>query len=191
MENKFQAYIKPTLVLFLICLAVAAALGGADLLTRDRIAEQNIKAEQDALAALVPGAEFGDEIGYQDFTFRIAKDQNGEEIARVFTVSEKGYGGAVKIMTAVAPDATVLAVGIVDVSSETVGLGQKAAEDPAFAEQFVGKEKGIGVVKTGAKDNEIQALTGATITSKAVTAAVNKALDQFAETQNYAVREGD
>ena len=57
---------------------------------------------------------------------------------------------------------------------ETAGLGMEARDDPSFAAQYVGKKDKLDVVKTAPEsDSEIQAITGATITSKAVTNAVN------------------
>lgn len=193
--KKFFELCKPVIVLLAICLVVAAALAGANLLTKDRIAAQAEEAEQAARNALVPDASFQTvtfpKSGTDGYDFLVARNANGEEIARVFTVEAKGYGGTVKVMTAVANDATVLAVNIVDVSSETVGLGQNAAK-PAFFEQFEGLEGGIGVNKTEKTGNDIKAITGATITSKAVTGAVNTAIERFRETQNFAIpRQGE
>ena len=62
--------------------------------------------------------------------------------------------------------------------NETAGLGMKA-QNASFLDQFKGKVKDIAVNKNSASGNEIQALTGATITSKAVTAAVNEALSYY------------
>ena len=59
--------------------------------------------------------------------------------------------------------------------SETPGLGAKASEDE-FKNQFTGKSGELQVVKSGAKDNQIQAISGAAITSKAVTEGINNAL---------------
>ena len=55
------------------------------------------------------------------------------------------------------------------------------ATKPSFLEQFIGKTLGIAVNKNEPAENEIKALTGATITSKAVTSAVNTALEYYAE----------
>jgi electron transport complex protein RnfG len=83
-------------------------------------------------------------------------------------------------MTAIKPDGTVAGVAILDVSGETPGLGQNAAKESFFS-QYIGLKKGVSVLKNGAKaeNNEVDAVTGATITSTAVTRAVNKALGDF------------
>ena len=76
-------------------------------------------------------------------------------------------------------------IRILDVSNETPGLGQNTA-NKSFTSQFKGKSFGITVVKGSAdsKKNEINAVTGATISSKAVTKAVNKAIDIITNEQD-------
>ena len=64
--------------------------------------------------------------------------------------------------------------------SETPGLGANSTKDE-FKKRFKGKQAGIEVVKNSPKDNDIQAISGATITSKAVTRAVNAAIEQMKE----------
>ena len=104
----------------------------------------------------------------------------GKTSAYIFTESSKGYGGDVSVMTAIKPDGTVAGVAILDVSGETPGLGQNAAKKSFFS-QYIGLKNGVSVLKNGAKaeNNEVDAVTGATITSTAVTRAVNAALDDF------------
>ena len=84
-------------------------------------------------------------------------------------------------MTGVRRDGSVRAIEILDVSDETPGLGQNAKQDK-FKDQFAGKQGEIGV-STASKsaENGIDALTGATYTSKAVAAAVNHALELYAQ----------
>jgi len=73
----------------------------------------------------------------------------------------------------------VTGVSILSIS-ETAGLGMNAKNE-SFINQYIGKSGTIGVSKNGASDTEIQALTGATITSKAVTSAVNTALSLYSQ----------
>lgn len=82
-----------------------------------------------------------------------------------------------KIMTGIDKDGAVTGISPLELN-ETAGLGMKAQND-SFLDQFKGKVKDIAVNKNSASGNEIQALTGATITSKAVTAAVNEALSYY------------
>ncbi len=80
-------------------------------------------------------------------------------------------------MVGVKTDGTVAGVNILSIS-ETAGLGMNATNE-SFLSQFLGKSGTIGVLKNGSSETEIQALTGATITSKAMASAVNQALALF------------
>ena len=118
---------------------------------------------------------------------------DGETAGYIFKTSEKGYGGAVSVMTAVNPDGTVKSVAILDVSNETPGLGQNSAKE-SFDSKYSGKNSGISLLKNGADSdkNEVNAVTGATITSTAVNKAVNKALQNFKTLDlSYADEQGE
>ena len=82
----------------------------------------------------------------------------------------------VEVMTAVKSDGTVAAVEILDASGETPGLGQNVTKQDFYG-QYANHTKDISVKKSNATGNEVNAVTGATISSKAVTAAVNEALN--------------
>ena len=99
-------------------------------------------------------------------------------IGYVFSAtSPSGYGGDVKVAIGVSAKTNKLTGFTVLSHSETAGLGAKATEDD-FKSQFIGKSaNGINYTKNGASsDNEIDALSGATITSNAVCEAVDSAL---------------
>ena len=85
-------------------------------------------------------------------------------------------------MVGINADGTISGMDFLSIS-ETAGLGMNADSDD-FKAQFVGKSDEIGLSKNNPAENEIQALTGATITSKAVTSAVNVALELFEEVNN-------
>lgn len=106
--------------------------------------------------------------------------QNGQLIAYVIPSESKGYGGTIKLLVAVSPDNQVLKYTITE-SKETPGLGDKAAKPP-FYEQFTGKTSTqLKVTKDAGNKEDIQAISGATITSRAVTLAVKQAVDQSSE----------
>lgn len=170
-----KEYVKPSAVLLGICLAVSLALAAANLVTKDRIASLNEQAKLDALASVCPNASFEPKEG--EIPHYLAIGQDGKPAALIFNKTAKGYGGTVEVMVAVWKN-EVQGVAIVDVSSETVGLGQKASESEFYG-QYVGKSAPVGVNKTAASDTEIKAITGATITSKAITEAVNAALNDY------------
>ena len=102
----------------------------------------------------------------------------GEEGYVITTTDKEGYGGDIQITVGITADGTVNGVSILTIN-ETAGLGMRAKE-PAFYEQYQGKQTERFVVsKDGGAGEPIDALSGATITSRAVTGAVNAALGYF------------
>lgn len=104
---------------------------------------------------------------------------NGNGVGYIATmISNAGYGGDIKVMMGIDSDGSVTKVKILQ-SSETAGLGQNASK-PEFINQFNGKSGSLSVVKNKAADGEngeIAAISGATVTSRAVTSCVNAALE--------------
>ena len=180
----FQKYgsslIVPTVVMLLITLPVTLALSGSNLITAPKIEALDKQKTQESLKKVMSADSYENKVLSVDKnkTDYIQAVKDDEVIGYIFTVTEKGYGGDIKIMVAVYPDLTLKAVEILDVSNETVGLGQSVT-NKSFTSQFTGKSDKISVVKNGADSskNEINAVTGATISSKAVSKAVNTALD--------------
>ena len=172
--------LKPTLALFLICAVAAFLLALTNDKTAARIDAIAVQAQTQARSALFPdAASFGEEKAVGSETYVEALDAAGHVIGYTFTTSAKGYGGDVQVMTGVAADGTVARIEILDVSNETPGLGQNAKKD-SFKSQFTGKSGSIGV-STASKPvaGGVDALTGATYTSKGVTNAVNHALELY------------
>ena len=170
--------IKPVGVLLAICIIIPLALSVTNKVTAKKIAELENENSKKNMQSLVSADDFEKcSDGGIEYDPAI---KGGETAAYIFTESAKGYGGDVSVMTAVNTDGTVSGTAILDVSNETPGLGQNAAKE-GFYSQFKGLKKGISLLKNGAdgEKNEINAVTGATITSAAVTRAVNAALDDF------------
>ena len=170
--------IKPVGVLLAICIIIPLALSVKNKVTAKKIAELEAANSKKNMQSLIDADNF-EECENGEITYYAAIN-GGKTAAYIFTESSKGYGGDVSVMTAIKPDGTVAGVAILDVSGETPGLGQNAAKESFFS-QYIGLKKGVSVLKNGAKaeNNEVDAVTGATITSTAVTRAVNKALDDF------------
>ena len=176
----------PTIVMIAICIVVTGALAGTNLITKDTIKQIEKKQQEDSMKEILEAqtyeektvsVKFEDET--EECTYYVAKDGNTEK-GYIYIVTEKGYGGDVKVMTALNFEGGIKAVKVLDVSNETPGLGQNTG-NPTWYEQFGGlkSDKEITVKKNGAdaENNEINAVTGATISSTAVTKAVNKALE--------------
>lgn len=178
MNKKFEPkeILVPTLTLFIIALVATLLLAMVNSVTADRIAAAKAAAEAEARQTVFPDAKnFVEKNNYFEAT-----DADGNVVGYVFSTASKGYGGDVPLTVGI--DASGAITGIVpgDLSNETPGLGQNASNDN-FRAQFVGKTGKVAVVKNAPGENEIQALTSATITSTAVVNAVNDAVDQFNE----------
>lgn len=180
--RSFFKFLYPTLILAAICLIVSLALSSTNMITESRIARIEAKNTEKAMKRVLKADEYteknlekdGKEITYYEAT------KDNKVIGFIFTTSANGYGGEVKVITAIkdGKQRSINTVEILDVSSETPGLGQNAAKE-SFYDQFSSKTDTITVVKSAAdsENNQINAITGATITSKAVTKAVNEALE--------------
>ena len=172
----FKEIAVPAITLFLIAAICTAILAVTDGVTAPKIAENNLQAEIATRQLVFKEAKsFSDVKTADNATYVEALDESGNIVGYVFTTSSKGYGGEIKVMTGISADGDVTGVEILSIE-ETAGLGMNAKKDD-FKNQYVGNNGAFTVVKSNAGDNEIQALTGATITSQAVTDAVNVAVE--------------
>ena len=180
--------LKPVIVLTAICLITSALLAFTNDNTLPKIKDVNDQRAQDARQEVLAAATFDPEKLHTkddkgnpvENEYFIAKNESGEIIGYVFTTTAKSYGGKLEAMVGVRADGTVNAVKLLQIS-DTPGLGMKANNENWLA-NFKNKVAGITVNKNKPAEgaNEIQAITSATVTSKAVTAAVNTALENFA-----------
>ncbi len=184
---KPKAILIPTLVLFLVCLCVTAALAGTNMLTKPIIAQLNIETAKQSRQQVLPDAADFEEASKGDVQYHIGKDASGQTVGYVFTnTSNSGYGGAVEVMTGIDAEGNVTGVVILG-HNETPGLGANA-EKESFRDQYLqaARAEGFSLIKSGTPgDGQILAMTGATITSNAVTEAVNQSCAQY-----FTVKEG-
>ena len=166
--------VKTALSLFLICAVAAGALAYVNSVTAPTIAANSAAAADKARGEVLPEADGFEEKTAPDGTVYYAALKDGETVGYVFTTSAKGYGGDVAVMTGVNADGAVAGISILTIN-ETPGLGMNAKKD-AFKDQFKGKSGELAVNKDG---GEIVAITSATVTSRAVTKAVNEALSLY------------
>ena len=163
--------LKPVLVLTALCLIVTAAVAGVNLLTRDAIDAADRAAAEASMAALIPNETF---TALDAKTLASAEAYQAES-GYIFVSSANGYGGPVKVMTAVDNAGAVIGVTVLACDDETPGLGQNAKKI-AFTDQFKGKS---GAVELTKNKGEIVAITSATYTSTAVKNCVNAALADY------------
>lgn len=170
-------------ILFLICAVAALMLTVTNNVTSPVIEEMNIQANNESRKEVLQEAEEFKQLENikGDLVEEVYQGLNGGEIVGyTIKTTPKGYGGKVEVMVGISQNGEISGVKIGN-HSETPGLGSKASE-PAFKDQFNGKstEKSLAVVKGNASnDNDIAAISGATITSKAVTSGVNAAMDIY------------
>ena len=179
-----KSIIKTTAPLLIICIVVSALLALTEGVTRDSINAQVELAIAEAQKQVLPeAAAFAErtlKTAEGDMTYYVGTDAGGAVCGYVFSVAAKGYGGDVSLMCGITREGAVSGIAVTG-SSETPGVGKKA-EAPEFLAQFYKEapENGFEAVKGGgAGAGSIDAITGATVTSKAVTAAVNKAVTAF------------
>ncbi|MDO4561727.1 MAG: RnfABCDGE type electron transport complex subunit G [bacterium] len=172
--------IKLGLVLFIITAVTGLILGAVHTITLAPIREAQAREKNEALAATLPGATEFKELPPQADAGIIKEiyegSDGGKTVGYNFTVTPKGYGGPLELIIGISSEGRVMDIKILS-HSETPGLGAKAVEEP-FAGQFKNKlfEK-LSVTKTPAEaEDQIQAISGATITSSAVVKGVNDAL---------------
>lgn len=177
--------IKTTLPLLVICFVVALCLAFVNSMTKDTIIERaKSDAEIQRRQVMTQAKSFEEINEWQD------KDESGiireayaaydgqELVGYVFSAFPKGYGGEIKVTVGVGVDNIISGVKIGD-NKETPGLGSKASEE-SFTRQYSGKEiqKEFQVVKrVPSNDSEIEAISGATISTRAVTSAVQASAD--------------
>lgn len=185
--------VKNTISLMLITLIAGLLLGAVYEITKEPIRKENQRAKEEAYKAVFADADAFEDVKINenkvakaldekglDATINEAMkvlDKSGQQIGYVLTVTDhEGYGGDIQFAMGIQSNGTLNGISFLSIS-ETAGLGMKAKED-AFRKQFEGKKADqIVYTKNGAKaDNEIDALSGATITTNAVTNGVNAGL---------------
>lgn len=202
---KKNTILKDTLILTVITLIAGGLLGLVYEITKEPIAQQEELAKQEAYQAVFEDAdsfevcveaedtEIAAYLAENGFTAQTvneimeAKDASGETLGYAINMTtSEGYGGDISFSMGVQMDGTMNGISILSIN-ETAGLGMNAQKDE-FKNQYSNKNvEAFEVTKTGASgDDQINAISGATITSNAVTGGVNAGLCAF----NY-VKEGN
>lgn len=180
-------------VLAIICTVSALLLAGTYTITKDKIAAQMAKEEEEALRIVLPDAECFEKKEVDGFEYYEGKDGAGRLVGYAFVNEGKGYSSTIKIMIGLAPDETITGIKILS-QNETPGLGDRVDEvkiegtlwhklkgkeilppgRPWFQAQFTGKK-----VETLETLDTIDAITGATITTNAVKKIIKEGIEKF------------
>jgi len=175
-ESNVMYVLRLAVTLFLIAAVVAGVLAGVNSITKPIIDQLNAEKTQKAIEAVLPGGfdemvtDFDDQGG---LVSKVYKGANGYALE----VLPSGFDNTITMMVGVDAEGKVLGISVVS-HTETAGLGAVAAATTsageAFRGQFVGQSGPVSVTKDG---GEVNAITGATITSRAICVGVNAALD--------------
>jgi electron transport complex protein RnfG len=176
--------IKPAAALLIITLAASALLGFVHGITKEPIERQQALDEANAIKEIFPEAAEVEDIPISapdgSSVIRAAEVMSETGLAGyAIYASPSGYGGAVSILVGVNPEGAVAGVRILS-HQETPGLGANAA-NPSFLDNFKNASSELTVTKSTPGENEIQAITSATITSSAVVKGVNDARQLWTE----------
>ena len=175
-ESTAKYILRLSLILFVIAGVVALALAGVNSITAPAIEKLNAEKTQLAIEAVLPGGydeQLSDFDNQGGLVSKVYKGANGYALE----VLPSGFDNTITMMVGVGFDGKVLGISVVS-HTETAGLGAVAAAKTSAGEsfrgQFVGTSDTVAVTKDG---GTLDAITGATITSRAICVGVNAALD--------------
>jgi len=173
-ESMVKYILRLALTLLAITALVAAALAGVNYITAPIIRAANEAKTQAAIEAVLEGG--GSSVDFTDTTGMVTAVYASDKGYAV-QVAPGGFNGPIQMMVGVSKDGKILGVSVIT-QTETAGLGAIAGADndagQEFRDQYMGLSGLLAVDKDG---GEIQSITGATVTSRAVTKGINAALD--------------
>ena len=173
-ESMGKYILRLALTLLLITAAVAAALAGINSITAPKILANKEAKIQEAIQTVLPGG--GEEAEFTDATGMVTAVW-ASDTGYAVQVAPAGFGGAITMMVGIDRNGQILGVSVVS-QTETAGLGAIVGADTVagqeFRDQFIGLSGQLAVDKDG---GQIDSVTGATITSRAVTKGINAALE--------------
>lgn len=160
------------LILSLICIIASGLLAGVNFITKPRILAQAKAEEEGSLKEVLPEAErFAEVKSQEEILYYKVYDKDNRFVGVAFKASSKGYSSIIETMAGMTKDGTITAIKILN-QNETPGLGARITETD-FIRQFT--QKNIADLAG------IQAITGATISSRAVIDAVKKKAEEIKE----------
>lgn len=172
-KSNISYILRLSLTLLAITAVMAALLAVVNMVTAPIIAKANAEKTQAAIEAVLPGG--GKEIAFTDDSGLVSKVY-ASDTGYAVQVAPSGFDGEIDMMVGIGKDGKVLGISIIS-HTETAGLGAVAAADnakgQAFRNQFIGMSGSLAVSKDG---GDVDAITGATITSRAITEGINAAL---------------
>ena len=173
-ESIVKYVARLAITLLLITSVVAAALAGVNSITAPAIAKLKAEKIMNAIEQVLPGG--GESVAFTDDSGWVSTVYQGETGYAVEVTPTTGFNGAITMMVGIDNAGNVLGISVVT-QTETAGLGAVAAATTsageAFRSQYIGLSGSVSVTKDG---GQVEAITGATITSRAICDGVNAAL---------------
>ncbi len=190
-SKKESNFVNMVLALVMVSVVAALALGSVYMLTKKPIALAQKRKQEAAIKAVLPafdhvkGVMVPDADGNDSLLFNVAtKDGKLVGIA-VNTYTDKGFGGKIKAMIGFLPNGTIYNTSILELK-ETPGLGTKLQKSKSdFPNQFKGKNPKTFQLKVTKDGGDVDAITAATISSRAFCDAVQRAYDTFEKEKNH------
>ena len=172
--SNWNKIFKPIVVLCVICIVVTGALAATNGMTAPIIEAATLAAQEAARTELLPDAQGFEKVEGVDVANVSDVYRTTNDVGVVSTSSAKGYGGDVVVMTAITPDGNIKQIKVTE-QSETKGIGSNVVSTPSYWERYEGVSAGQALVL----NQDIDAYSGATISSKAVLSAVNSAIEAY------------
>ena len=179
LDPRFTA--KLTLTLLGICAVVALLLGVVNSVTKPIIDEIQAEKTAAAMSQVLLADEYQKvETAYPNVTVLHRALSGGEQVGYVVEVTASGCGGMLGMVVGVDMDGAVTGVSVTD-NSETANIGTKVVNDQSVLDRFIGMSHEGGEITVNSGSNRFDGVSGATVSSKGVTAGVNTALAAVAE----------
>lgn len=172
--SNWNKIFKPIVVLVIICIVITGALAATNGVTKPIIDEATRLAEEKSRTELLPEAEGFEEVTGVEVENVSAIYKSTNDVGVVITSSAKGYGGDVVVMTAINPDGTIKQIKVTE-EAETKGIGSKVVATPTYWENYMGLDASDALVL----NEDVDAVTSATISSTALINAVNSAIEAY------------
>jgi Na+-translocating ferredoxin:NAD+ oxidoreductase subunit G len=176
--DSVKSFLQQAWLVLMLAVVLGGSLAVVERSLEAKIAENAAARLERAILDVVPGGSSSEAVTLGEITVHKVVDDSGNTVGWAVAADTMGYADKIKLLVGITVDASKISgIAILD-SKETPGLGEEMRKD-GFRNQFKDKpaDKALEVVKTGAtKDTDIDSLTGATITTKAVTNAINDRL---------------
>ncbi len=186
MKKKESTFINMLVALFIVTLISGLALSSVNIATEGPIAEAKLKRKVAAIEMVVPSFDNNPvaemktvfKEGFKDSVEVYIARSSGKFVgAAVIGMSLKGFNGLIKVMAGFNPDGTIKNIQVLE-QKETPGLGTKIKSEK-FIQQYVTKNPTSFNLKPKKDGGQVDALTGATISTRAFSEAVQQAYDVF------------